>query len=140
MMDPDLVDCIRQGRKLSAQELMQVEVFRTRMNIDLMKVFEQYEALICPTNAIVAPLLTDDISIYEADLANGKMQAFDMAHPFNMVPNLPVISLPVGLTPDHMPVGMQLVGRPHANEQTLALAGGVEALLDPLPNPPVFPV
>lgn len=136
-MNPELAASIRAGRAASAEELIGVEVFRTQMNHDLISVFEHYDALICPTNAIPAPPVTDNDSDYENVLPNGKLRAFDMAHPFNMVPTCPAISLPVGRASDGLPIGMQVVGGAHQNEKILALAGAIEALLEPLPIPKI---
>lgn len=137
-MDPALVTCIRDGRRLSAVDLLQVDIVRTGMNADLTALFSRFDALLCPTNAIPAPPLTDSDADYEMDLENGKLRAFDMAHPFNMVPTCPVISLPVGLSTDCMPIGMQVVGPAHADEAVLALARHVEQLTEPLPTPPIY--
>jgi len=135
MMDPALAGCIRSGRNTSAMELIGTEVLRTKMNAQLNHVFEGYDALICPTNAIPAPSLEQSDADYEATLENGNFKAFDMAHPFNMVPSSPVLSLPIGLTSERLPIGMQIVGKPYADEDTLALAASIEAHLGQLPTP-----
>ena len=137
MMDPALARCIRSGRNTSAMELMRTEVLRTRLNAQLNAIFENYDALICPTNAVPAPSLDQCDSDYEVTLKNGKFKAFDMAHPFNMVPSSPVLSLPVGLTSDQLPIGMQIVGKPYADEETLALAASIEAIVGQLPPPKI---
>ena len=50
---------------------------------------------------------------------------------------LPSISLPVGLSPDGMPVGLQLVSTtPLGNCRLLQIARWMESLLDPLPVRP----
>lgn len=137
-MDPALVACIRAGRALSASDLMKVDIVRNRMNADLIALFAGHDALLCPTNAIPAPPLTDSDAYYEAESDTGKLRAFDMAHAFNMVPTCPVISLPVGLSADRMPIGMQIVGPASADASVLALARHIETLAGPLPSPPIF--
>jgi len=137
-MDPALVACIRAGRTLSASDLMKVDIVRDRMNADLIALFARHDALLCPTNAIPAPPLTDSDAYYEADSETGKLRAFDMAHAFNMVPTCPVLSLPVGLSADRMPIGMQIVGPANADAQVLALARDIETLAGPMPSPPIF--
>jgi len=41
---------------------------------------------------------------------------------------LPVASVPCGLDPDGLPVGLQIVGKPFGEEALLALATQVQAL------------
>jgi Asp-tRNA(Asn)/Glu-tRNA(Gln) amidotransferase A subunit family amidase len=137
-MDPALAACIRRGRSLRADELMRVDVLRTQMSGQLAEIFATCDALLCPTNAIEAPLAGASDADFEIDTPAGKFRAFDMAHPFNMVPNLPVLSLPIGLSQSGLPIGMQIVGRPHANERLLALAGAIEAIRGPFPMPRNF--
>ena len=40
---------------------------------------------------------------------------------------LPVVSVPVGFGPDGLPMGMQLIGRPHADAAVLRIAHAHEA-------------
>ena len=49
---------------------------------------------------------------------------------------LPVGSVPCGLDPDGMPVGLQVVGRPQGEEAVLALMGAVQAA-NPIGVPPM---
>ena len=45
---------------------------------------------------------------------------------FNFVPQCPVISVPVGLTPEGLPVGMQVVARRYDDAFALRVARTVE--------------
>ena len=47
---------------------------------------------------------------------------------------LPVASVPCGLDPDGMPVGLQIVGRPEGEEAVLALAARIQELF-PIGSP-----
>jgi Asp-tRNA(Asn)/Glu-tRNA(Gln) amidotransferase A subunit family amidase len=138
LMDPDLADWIRRSRALSGADLMRVDMLRKQMSLQLAEVFATCDALLCPTNAVEAPPAEARDADYEVDTPEGKFRAFDMAHAFNMVPALPVLSLPIGLTSSGLPIGMQIAGRPHANERLLALAGAIEAMRGPFPTPPNF--
>ncbi|MEG6509960.1 amidase [Methyloligella sp. 2.7D] len=137
-MDPTLAACIEEGRALSALDLMRVGILRKEMSLQLGAILESCDALLCPTNAVEAPPVDAPETDYEADTEDGKFCAFDMTHPFNMLSNLPVLSLPIGLTPSGLPMGMQIVGRPYQDERLLAIAGGIEAMRGPFPAPPNF--
>ncbi|MEM9279559.1 MAG: amidase, partial [Pseudomonadota bacterium] len=127
-MDPELVECIETGRATSAIDLLKVDVLRKQLNAQLGAILSEYDALICPTNAVPAPLAEQTDASFGDTLPDGKMRAFDMAHPFNMVPSCPALSLPVGLTEQRLPIGMQIVGKPFEDEALLSLAASIEAL------------
>eukprot|EP00884_Botryococcus_braunii_P015047 jgi/Botrbrau1/23543/Bobra.0141s0014.1 len=54
------------------------------------------------------------------------MHRLVMSFAFSLV-DLPSLSLPVGLTPEGLPVGLQLVGRPGGDAALLAAAAAFEA-------------
>jgi Asp-tRNA(Asn)/Glu-tRNA(Gln) amidotransferase A subunit family amidase len=55
----------------------------------------------------------------------GTFRAFSYAQTFNVF-DLPVVTVPVGRTNDELPIGVQIVGRPFAEEMVLAAAEIVE--------------
>ena len=134
-MDAGLVKMIEEGRKTSAGDFLAVDILRKEMTADLVRLFDRYDALICPTNAIPAPSVEATDADFEETGPDGKLRAFDMAHPFNMVPSCPALSLPAGLTRAGLPMAVQIAGPPFADEATLALGAATEALIDPLPVP-----
>jgi Asp-tRNA(Asn)/Glu-tRNA(Gln) amidotransferase A subunit family amidase len=134
-MDPAVVAMIERGRNMGATAYKQVELLRTAMWRDLAGLFERYEALLCPTCAVTAPLVTETDDDYVATLPDGRYKGLDVTCPFNMVPQLPALSLPVGLAEDGLPVGLQIVGRRFADEQVLSIAAALEALMPPVRLP-----
>ena len=135
-MDPALVELIERGERTSALELKRTELVQASMAADMAAVMAGHDALACPTNAIEAPSVDATDADFEGADEVGRLTTFDMAHAFNMVPTYPVISLPAGLSPAGLPVGLQLIGPRYADERLLALAGGVERALGTLPAPP----
>ena len=55
----------------------------------------------------------------------GTFKAFSYAQTFNVF-DLPVVTVPAGRTSDGLPIGVQIVGRPFAEEMILAAAEMVE--------------
>ncbi len=125
-MDPAVLALIENGRKLSATDYKRIEVLRTRMWRDLMTILTRYDALLCPTCAAPAPFVDQTDDDFGHDLPDGRYGGLDLCAPFNLVPACPVISVPVGLS-EGLPVGLQIVGRRHADEEVLAMAGALEA-------------
>ncbi len=128
-MDPAVVSMIERGLTMNATAYKRVELLRTAMWRDMAKLFERYDALLCPTCAITAPPAHETDDDYVATLADGRLKGLDMTCPFNMLPQLPALSLPVGLAADGLPVGLQIVGRRFADEHVLSFAAAIERRL-----------
>ena len=134
-MDPSLVTLIEGAEALTAGDLKRTELLQADMAADMAAIFARFNAFLCPTNAITAPPAGADDADYEVTLPDGRMRAFDMTHPFNLLPTYPAISLPAGLAADGLPVGLQVVGPRYRDERLLAIAAAVEAALEPMPGP-----
>ena len=76
-----------------------------------------------------APTVDETDDDYVATLPDGRFKGLDLTCPFNMLPQLPALSLPAGLAADGLPVGLQIVGRRFADEAVLSMAAVVEARL-----------
>ena len=50
---------------------------------------------------------------------------------------LPAVTVPMALSPEGLPIGVQLVGRPYSDELLLELAVRLEEARGPFPSPPV---
>jgi Asp-tRNA(Asn)/Glu-tRNA(Gln) amidotransferase A subunit family amidase len=64
-----------------------------------------------------------------ADRPDGRYGGLDLTAPFNLLSPCPALSLPAGLTPRGLPVGLQIVGHRHADEAVLGLARAMESAL-----------
>lgn len=126
-MDPNVVSMIERGLSFNATTYKRVELLRTAMWRDMAGIFENYDALLCPTCAITAPLVTETDDDYVVDLPDGRFKGLDLTCPFNMLPQLPALSLPVGRATNGLPVGLQLVGRRFADEEVLGFGAALEA-------------
>jgi Asp-tRNA(Asn)/Glu-tRNA(Gln) amidotransferase A subunit family amidase len=128
-MDPYVVGLIEQGFALDATRYKRIEILRTRVWRDLVGLFGSYDCLLSATCAIVAPPLGLSDTDFLGTTPDGKLAGLDMTCPFNMVPHCPALSLPAGLTPDGLPVGLQMVGNRYQDEDLLALALACERQL-----------
>ena len=139
-MDPLVVGMIERAGKIDATAIKRVEVLRTAMWRDLARLFERYDALLCPTCAKEAPAAEQSDEDHDATTPDGRYAGFDMTLPFNMVPQCPAISLPAGFSASRLPIGLQLVGKRFADEDLLAVARRLEALLKPLLSAETRPI
>jgi Asp-tRNA(Asn)/Glu-tRNA(Gln) amidotransferase A subunit family amidase len=63
------------------------------------------------------------------------LQAMAPLTPFNLF-GMPGLVIPFGMTPDGLPLGVQLVARPWCEELLLELAVRLEEVRPPFPSPP----
>jgi len=128
LLDPNVVAIMERGMAIDAVSYKRIELLRTRLWRQLGDLFEHYDALLCPTTAIPAPAAELTDADFGATDAAGRFHGFDMTGPFNLVAPLPVLSVPCGWSAGGLPVGMQIVGRRHAEATVLRIAAAVERL------------
>jgi aspartyl-tRNA(Asn)/glutamyl-tRNA(Gln) amidotransferase subunit A len=96
---------------------------RTLIRRDFERAFEQVDAIVTPTSPTPAFRLgekTDDpLAMYLSDIFTVTIN----------LAGLPGISIPCGLTPDGLPIGLQIIGRPFDEETVLRLAAALEGEL-----------
>ena len=109
--------CVRQ---------LQTDGFQVRMlTRDAAKAaqfFDNYDLLACPTVA-VSPFPVEQR--FPTEIAGEKLTTYIDWMFLTFVVTLvgcPAVSLPCGLTTDALPVGLQLVGRPHSDADLLSAA------------------
>ncbi len=84
------------------------------------------------TPLIVAPISAGPAFLHDArrvrvgDEELSLWRAFSYAQTFNVY-GLPAVAVPAGRSPEGLPLGVQIVGRPHAEAEVLAAARIVEA-------------
>jgi amidase len=116
----------RAGITASGRELGAAETARGKIWHRFRALFARYDHLLTPTMA-VPPFLVEQN--YPETVAGKAMQTYiDWLAPTFVLSltGLPVVSVPCGLDPDGMPVGLQIVGRPEGEEEVLALAARVQ--------------
>ncbi|MBM9402105.1 amidase [Gluconacetobacter azotocaptans] len=128
-MDPAVVAMMTRGLAMDATTYKRIDLLRTAMWRDMARLYARYDALICPTCAITAPPAGATDDDYAATLPDGRFGGLDMTCPFNLLPQLPALSIPIGCAADGLPVGLQIVGHRFADEQVLAWGAALETIL-----------
>jgi len=109
-----LIELHRQARKLVAS-------------------WDQIDVLLTPTLTYPAPKL----GTIGQDVDTASDQFLDwlsFTHPFNCT-GQPAISLPLAVSTSGLPIGIQLVGRPHDEYTILSLGAHLEAAVAKSPSP-----
>jgi len=124
-------DMIAQGKSLTADDLIKALETHVDMYGVLGPILEDHDVFLCPTTAL--PSVAADRS--PLDLAieiNGEIvppkiaEAWFMTYPFNSLAQLPVLSVPSGVSSSGVPTGVQVVGRSFADMKVMSIATALE--------------
>lgn len=106
-MSPRLVGTAEFGRKLGMLQYMEACEKREWLGARMRKLHERFDLIVTPTLAVPA------VGAESEDSVEARYAGFPNRSPFNFPFNLtkqPAASLPVGMTADGVPVGMQVAG------------------------------
>ncbi len=124
----------RKGRRSKATDFVASLEMVNRMYATLGPLLEEYNVLICPTNALAAVNADHDQSRDKVRI-NGKkvnpMLGWAMTTPFNMLSRCPVISVPSGFAKNAVPTGLQIVGRTYCDADVFQAAMAFEKASGP---------
>ena len=118
------------------KELLAAWFGRDQLRLRLMEEMQRVPVLICPVCSIPA------FRHGEREWAIGKrrvsyMDAMSYTQWFNLLGN-PGVVLPVGSSPEGLPIGIQVVGQPNAEELILKIASLIERALGPARKAPIM--
>lgn len=129
--DPDFAAQAAQGAEFSAQDVQQLTLKRNALGTRMRLFMTDYDLLVTPSVAIPA---------FEARPAGAvpmtpesMLSWTPFSYPFNLTQQ-PAITVPCGLTMSGLPVGLQFVGRAHADVTVLRAARAYETV-HPAPRP-----
>ena len=100
---------------------------RDRLREELLRWMETTPIIIAPVGATPA-YAHDTLKVTVRGQTLGTFRAFSYAQTFNVF-DLPVVTVPAGRSADRLPIGVQIVGRPNAEQAVLAAAEIVEQAL-----------
>ena len=97
---------------------------RDRLREELLRWMETTPIIVAPVGSTPA-YEHDTLKVTVRGETFGTFRAFTYAQTFNVF-DLPVVTVPAGRSVDGLPIGVQIVGRPNAEEMVLAVAEIVE--------------
>lgn len=125
-MDPTLVRFIERGATVGAREYLAAYGAIDTFWEEVRSFLERFDLLLTPAVA-VAPFAAGEKP--PRDVAGERVSVLGwmpFTYPFNLT-GQPAASVPAGITADGRPVGLQIVGRRHADRTVLAAAAAFEA-------------
>jgi Asp-tRNA(Asn)/Glu-tRNA(Gln) amidotransferase A subunit family amidase len=122
-----LTDALEQPAPTVEQLLLNLAK-RDRMRAGLLRQMEEFPVLLMPPCGVTAfahRARRWQVGPKEDAVEIGLFQAMMPATPFNLL-GLPAVVIPFGMSAEGLPIGVQLVGRPYAEELILELAVRLE--------------
>ncbi len=128
LLSREYVGWVRRGQKIDAVTARSWDFNRTKAWHKLAAVHEKYDALICPTMAIVAPSADLEDRDFGRIDENGRTMGMDMTGVFNFVAQCPALSVPSGFS-DGLPTAAQIVARKWDDRTALRIGAAIEKAL-----------
>jgi aspartyl-tRNA(Asn)/glutamyl-tRNA(Gln) amidotransferase subunit A len=95
---PRITELVTEGLNMSSTRYIRARQHQAQLKREILASFQDVDVLVCPATTSAAP-----------DATTTGDPAFNSPWSFT---GLPVVSFPIGLSADGLPLGMQLVGRP----------------------------
>ena len=109
---------------LTAARILHAWSDRDQLRADLLRQMETHRVLLCPVAS--TPAFKHGERSWSIDGADvGYLDAMSYTQWFNALGN-PAAVVPVGRSPEGLPIGVQVVGRPYEDELVLAVAAAIE--------------
>jgi len=133
---PTLQWNVARGAQTTALQLLRAERLRMRFYSDLIGFLDRYDCIA----TLSAPIAAFPISQREVLSINGRelrnIIDYSAVALIGTMTGFPCLSIPCGMTPDGLPVGMQLIAAPSRQTDLLILASQLEARSSFVYQPP----
>jgi aspartyl-tRNA(Asn)/glutamyl-tRNA(Gln) amidotransferase subunit A len=117
------------GMAITASEYLTAQRARHRIREALRATYEKVDIIASPTTARVAPLLSEGVKGSGDDARHASYNQSNLLR-FPSMLGLPGCSLPCGINPEGLPIGMQLIGAWFADQKVLNTAAAYQSATD----------
>ena len=130
-LPPEYLAWMDAGQTRTTRDVARDQAIRTEVHDALQNVFARYDLLVTPTVGALPVLnATDGNTVGPREVAGEAVDpllGWCLTYPINFLGN-PAASIPVGLSQNGLPIGMQIVGRRYADSDLLAASATFERL------------
>jgi len=124
------------GMMTTATSYIRAQRARARTLAESLAALADRDVLVAPASAIVAPKIgTTQILEAGEDRVDVVGAILRFTQPFNST-GQPVLAVPTGLSPEGLPVAMQVIGRPFGEPEVIRVAAAYERARGALAPPP----
>ena len=109
-----------------AQHYYKAQKLRAMLRQNILDVLHRVDVLVLPASPVPAPKIPDSSGIKSREDADSRISGVrSWTGPFNLA-GVPAISVPCGFTSGSLPIGLQVVGRPFAEDTVMKVAHAYE--------------
>ena len=130
-LTPDFRHMLESAQSVSAVAHRLDDLYRSRVYDGVEDILERYDFIVAPTLAVPPVKNASDGHTRGPREINGEpvdpLIGWCMTYPINYTGH-PAASIPAGFTADGLPIGLQIIGRRHADASVLTLAAMVERI------------
>lgn len=123
--DPATRDRLLAGALLPDELYREAQAFRHAYKARIAALIGDFDVLLAPATPCTAPEIADPRIVIDGVLAPARADLGIHTQPISFL-GLPSLAVPL-LRPDRLPLGLQLVGRPHREADLFAFAARLEA-------------
>ena len=138
VLDPDVRQLAERGTRLLATDYIKAQQSREAITRELLQVLEHADVLVTPTSPIVSPRLGDDTVDLDGHEVPMRPMLRRLTLPFNLS-GLPACTIPCGFSPDGLPIGLQIIGKPFDEATVLRVAHAYERVTNWHQQRPALP-
>ena len=114
------------GSSIPAQAYYKAQKVRAMLRGQILSALEEFDVLVLPTGVGAAPPVESVPGIQSKEHAASALTGrISFTGPFNLA-GVPAISVPCGFTAENLPLGLQIVGRPFAEDIVMKVAHAYE--------------
>jgi aspartyl-tRNA(Asn)/glutamyl-tRNA(Gln) amidotransferase subunit A len=130
----EVKEMLMEGKEISAVDYIQSLKAASEIKSEILATMSNngIDAIVVPTTIVAAPKISDSIvNVGNNVVVETRRALLQNTIVFNST-GLPAISIPIGLTKENMPVGVQIIGPPFREEIILSIANISEKLFPPM--------
>jgi amidase len=130
ILKPEIVWNVEMGLALSGDEIRQSQDAQGHVFANASAFMQDYDLLLCPATILPAYPVEERYPGYSEGLEYSEYYRWLAICCAITTTTLPVITLPCGKTDSGLPIGLQLIGKPHGELQLFAFASHIEQIFD----------
>ncbi len=130
ILKPEMVWNVELGLALSGDEIRQSQNAQGQVFANASAFMQDYDLLVCPATILPAYPVEERYPGYSDGLAYSEYYRWLAICCAITATTLPVITLPCGKTDAGLPIGLQLIGKPHGERELFAFASYIEKIFD----------
>ena len=132
LVKPEVLWELDRSRSLRVEDINRAAEVRTRYYVAIQALFDEFDVLVLPTAQVWPFPVEQRWPDHIGDRAMDTYHRWMEVSLYATFAGLPAISVPVGFDDRGLPMGMQLIGPPHADVDVLRLAHAYEATIGDL--------